>query len=224
MVTRRGLVWATDRGHVYFSSAERASVPRRLETRDSISAPLGYWPPLIIAASQDGYVYAIDERNGSTAWRYSTAAAIDVQPVVLEGVVYVIPDTGGMHAISAETGEFLWQAPGIVQFVTAGKDLLYAADRFGQMHMLDPKSGDVFDSFDTATLPIKLTNVQNDRIYLGSHTGTLLCLREIQSAKPMLHQLPVETTKPTKPPPGPNAGDRPPATEPAGNDPFGKAP
>jgi hypothetical protein len=55
----------------------------------------------------------------------------------------------------------------------------------------------VVDSLDTRGLPIKLTNLENDRIYLGSKYGTLLCLREIPAVQPVLHLLPEEKTAPT---------------------------
>jgi outer membrane protein assembly factor BamB len=200
LVTQENLAWGTARGFVYFCAQEQADVRFRIDTGDAISAPMGYWPPLVIAASRDGYVYAVDENIGALAWKFSAATAINEPPVALGGSVFVIPSNGGMFCLSADQGREKWFAPRVKQFLAASSTRLYVADRFGQMHMLDLASGGHLDSLPTHELPLKLTNTQNDRLYMASPTGMVLCLREVEQLEPLMHQLPAGRPQPTEAP------------------------
>ena len=66
------LIWATHAGNVYSASRKNLNANFRFTTRGQITAGMGYWPPLVYAASADGYIYAIDERTGQRRWQYST--------------------------------------------------------------------------------------------------------------------------------------------------------
>jgi hypothetical protein len=89
--------------------------------------------------------------------------------------------------------------------------------------VLDAKTGSLLDSLPTEQLNFKVVNLQNDRLYLGTDTGMLQCLREHGQVTPIMHQVPGEK-KEEEPKGEPGNGEMPADGEkPAapGNDPFG---
>jgi hypothetical protein len=218
LVARRALVWGTSKGHVYFASPTKGEINFRLQTAGPVTAPLGYWPPMILAASRDGYLYGIHEGSGDTLWRFSVGTAVNEAPVVIDGAVYVVPEAGGLHCLAVEDGAVRWMAPKAMRFLAATPAFVYAVDRFGNTLILDVKTGVHMATLETWQLPIKYTNLQNDRLYLGTAKGLLMCLHELALKEPLLHELPIEApTTPDKP-----DGTTPAAAQP--ENPFGVQP
>jgi len=54
--------------------------------------------------------------NLTTRWKYTGAAAIDGQPVVANGVVYVAAHQSDLYALNADTGALLWSYPQAVAY------------------------------------------------------------------------------------------------------------
>jgi len=98
------LIWATHSGAIYSATKKDLTANYRFMSRGTITAGLGYWPPLVYAASSDGYIYAIDERNGKRRWQFSTNYPAREAPVALDGDVYAISETSGMFCLSADRG------------------------------------------------------------------------------------------------------------------------
>ncbi len=88
---------------------------------------------IVFAASTDGYVYAVQEENGSTLWRFSTGDPILQTPAVIDNRVYVTTELGTMYCLAIKTGKNLWSAQDVVQFVAASKSRVYATDRVGRL-------------------------------------------------------------------------------------------
>ena len=206
LVTRQNkgeefVAWPTDRGYLHIGSIDRRSNDRlwfkyRLETGEGIAARPSYLPPdpdisgetgVIYAASRDGSVHAIAERNGEVLWRFSTSVPIHRAAVVIDQRVYVVTQPGGMYCIDSRTGDEIWWAPRIGQFVAASKQRIYAADKLGNVLVLNAKTGTRLDSIAAVNLPVRLSNSQTDRIYLGTNTGLIQCLHEIELTKPLDH-------------------------------------
>ena len=90
----------------------------RLQTDAPIVAQPAYLPPdanvvpdsgVLIAGSEDGFVYGIRERTGDTLWRFSTGEPIVEDPVLLGRFVFVTNQLGGMYCVDAKIGH-----PGLV--------------------------------------------------------------------------------------------------------------
>ena len=216
----QNLIWGTHEGGVYSVTADKLEAIFRFMTRGQITAGLGYWPPLVYAASADGYIYGINESTGKRQWQFSTGSPSRDVPVPLDGNLYAISELSGMFCLSAETGAQRWFTRDVAQFIAASPTRLYTADASGRLVVLDRRSGAHLDRMSTELLPIKVLNIQTDRIYLGTTTGLIQCLREIDLVRPFVHTIPAEpdTVAPPKKKP-PVAGEAP-AAEPAADDPF----
>ncbi|MEX2176226.1 MAG: PQQ-binding-like beta-propeller repeat protein [Pirellulaceae bacterium] len=234
VVSQSSVAWTTDRGNLYVGYADTPRIKFQMEARKSIeSAPAFLAPALVFATSRDGYVYCVTEQHGGVVWRFSTGEPITHSPVAIGKMVYAITDRGNMFAIEAESGQELWPAGGIRSFVAASDQRLYCLDLSGNLAILEIASGRRIGTIPTGGLDLHYMNVQTDRIIVGSRSGLLQCLREVEARHPVLHfggemKPQADKSQPVKPgaKPAAPAGANPfapPAAEdaPAGADPFG---
>jgi outer membrane protein assembly factor BamB len=208
------VAWPTDRGYLFVGRIDRASEDRfemqyKLETGADITARPTFVPAateeasdsgVLFAPSQDGFLHAIRERDGTSLWRFSTGEPVLEPAAPIADKVYVTTQLGGMYCLAVATGQQLWWTPGIMKFIAASKDRVYGEDRSGNVVVLHAQTGGRLDVIPAAGLPIKLMNLQTDRIYLAAETGLIQCFHEIELATPILHR-PKPVPKQEKPKP-----------------------
>ena len=227
LVTHSSLVFATDAGNVYACALDTMTALFRFKTHDAISAPLAYRTPYIFAASRDGYLYCLRDPSGRPRWQFSVGSPLAEKPIAIGDALFVIRETGGMYRLNVNSGAQEWYVPGVFKFISGSPTRLYTADSSGRMLILDARNGARLGTLATEYLPIKVLNDETDRIYLGTKSGMIQCLREIELAEPFVHGT---VGPPLDTPEEPAAGDGKPAAEkpqtPAANDnnPFGDEP
>jgi len=194
--------WPTDRGYLFVGRIDRQDEDRfglmyKLETAADITADPTFLPPateeasdsgIIFAPSQDGFLHAIREQDGTSMWRFSTGEPVLEPAAPIADKVYVATRLGGMYCLAVTTGQQLWWAPGIMRFVAASKDRVYVEDRNGDIVVLHAETGGRLDLIPAAGLKLKLMNLQTDRLFLASETGLVQCLHEIGLQQPILHR------------------------------------
>ncbi|MGQ9575771.1 MAG: outer membrane protein assembly factor BamB family protein [Thermoguttaceae bacterium] len=210
LVTRQNpeeefIAWTTDQGYLCVGRVDRTrtgafALLYRLQTDAPLANQPCYLPPnpdlvgdsgVIFAASQDGFVYAVRERDGQQLWRFSTGGPVVESPVVLGRFVIVTNQLGGMYCLDAKNmGNQVWWAPEVTRFVAASKQRVYAEDAVGRLRVLNGKNGALLDVLPTEQLPIKLANTQTDRLVLASSTGLVQCLHEIGLSEPLMRSAP----------------------------------
>ncbi len=195
---RKSVAWATNKGYVYISRLNQLNVIGRFETGKSITAPITYWPPLFYVASQDGYVYALDEVKGTAMWKFSLGEVIREQAIAAGDSVYAIPETGGLLALTANTGLEKWFVPLIEKLLAVSPRRLYAVDAQQRLAVLDKASGAPVTTMRLDGLNFFFSNLENDRIYLGTDTGLIQCLHEMDLKHPAVHSWPMEATQATQ--------------------------
>ncbi len=89
---------------------------------------------------------------------------------------------------------------------------VYALDRQGKLLVIDADRGTTLSSFDVSAFTLPVTNERNDRLYLASNSGLLLCMRDRLKVVPVLLQKP-PVKKAAEPVPEPK-GDLEPKKEP----------
>ena len=193
VVTADSLAWTTEQGFLYFLSLavpERLQVNFRLDTKDKVESRPGYWTPFLYSVSLDGYVYAVHEQSGLVHWKFPTAEPIVDAPVAVNGKVYVCLEQGGMFCLESETGELVWFAPHVKQFVSASPTRVYGSDRLDRLIILDGKTGARLDSVPIRGVVKQLRNMQSDRIFLTTGSGVIQCLHEAELVQPVTYTPP----------------------------------
>jgi outer membrane protein assembly factor BamB len=217
LVTRQNageefVAWSTDRGYLFVGSINRKTetelaIEYKLTTEAGIAARPSYLesnpnvpgdPGLIFIPSRDGFVHALNDKDGSAQWRFSTGEPILERVAVIGANVYVSTQPGGMYSLSSMTGTQQWWTPQVIQFIAASKERIYALDKLGRMLVLDARTGSRLDALDITSHPIRLMNLQTDRIYLASETGLIQCLHEIEQVEPLDHLQPLDPTAPAR--------------------------
>jgi outer membrane protein assembly factor BamB len=180
--------WPTTEGYLYVSGANDPGVRFRLKTSADIVTSPAEMEPYLYIASLDGYLYCLDERNGSEMWRYSTGYPIESSPALVGEQAYVASMEPVLHCLNAKSGASLWVAPGVSHFAAQGKDRVYVSDQYGNLLVLDAKTGVLLGDLPTAEGLSTLVNDQSDRIFLVSNRGLVQCLREIGATEPTMYR------------------------------------
>jgi outer membrane protein assembly factor BamB len=178
---------ASQDGKMYVFQPTSRNPTVRYQTEAPVSAPIATWGKTALLPSQDFNLYAVDVRNGDTQWRYSSGSEIRRPVSVIDNDVYLAPEDGGMHALNAETGSRLWRHPRAQEFVAASKTRVYAGDRFRQVLILDRATGRQLGAWNTNPFDFRASNESNDRIYLVTKTGLVVCLHEKENQDPVNH-------------------------------------
>lgn len=232
LATAKTLAWASNSGVLYASNPNELGVRFQFQTRAEVVAPLGYQSPLIFVASRDGFVYGINEINGRMVWRFSAGSPVAQPPVAIRDSLYLVPEDGGLFCLSPRTGIQRWYAPNARQFLAAspqrklppaedgrppqpGLARVYAADQNGDTLILDARTGARLATMSTASLPLKLTNSQNDRLYMATRMGMLQCFHEVGLDQPTSYKPPEPLATPEKEPSAEAATSEEPTAEPA---------
>lgn len=189
-VSSRSIVCGTSEGFVYGWIPNETKLAFQLQTGDEVTARVGAFGDYLYAGSRDGFVFSLDNRTGLEQWQFSTGAPVDDGPMPTENHVYTVPELGGLFCLDRTTGIDKWWAQGIHRFVSASPTRVYAMDRVGRLAVLDVATGARLDLVPTGHLKLSISNPLNDRIYLGSPGGVLVCLREQGLAEPVVHRAP----------------------------------
>jgi outer membrane protein assembly factor BamB len=63
----------------------------------------------VVYGSDDGYLYALDARDGSLIWKYKFGVYMSGSPAISENMVYFSADHGYMYAVETSTGHLKWE-------------------------------------------------------------------------------------------------------------------
>lgn len=200
VVFRDAVAWPTDRGSLYIGNAEVAGIRFRINAKDKIdssqtaihSAPtfragIGELPPLVYFATSDGYVYSAETLKGAIVNRFSAGESISSTPVVIGDQVYVVTNSGTLFCIGADDAQERWFTTGIKSFLAANFKRLYCLDRDNRLVGFDAETGSPLGAIGLGEIDYSFLNTQSDRIYVGTSSGALQCLREMRQYYPFVH-------------------------------------
>jgi hypothetical protein len=195
------VAWVTDRGHLnagYIDPSEPNHIATKyqIEASGDVLAPPTFLPPapdakkgagILYIASEDGFVYAIDQATGDSVWRHSTGEPILERVALVFPHVYVCNQLGGMHCLDALTGERVWWAPKIKKFLAASEQYVYAIDIHERLVSLDRATGAWIDMMPLGPTAVALQNDRTDRVYLATESGLVQCLHQLGVDEPIRH-------------------------------------
>lgn len=64
---------------------------------------------IVFIGSEDGYLYAIEEKSGNLKWKFKTNGAVHSSPSIYENTVYFGSFDGYYYAVNTKTGKQLWK-------------------------------------------------------------------------------------------------------------------
>jgi outer membrane protein assembly factor BamB len=167
----------------------------RVATAGEIAAPLGaYGTRTVLVPSGDDNVYAVDLFGASVTWVYPSGAPVMQEPLVADDDVYAVNTAGLLTSLDARTGTQHWTTSthgGRLISVGAKRvylesydDDLFIVDRGTGQMLADPRATAQRARLNLREYTIGLTNSQNDRLYMATPSGLVICLREMGQLQP----------------------------------------
>ncbi|MGC3969261.1 MAG: PQQ-binding-like beta-propeller repeat protein [Pirellulales bacterium] len=182
------VLWTSTNGYVYSRELTKELIQFRFRMDDDgASAPV-YITPFVFSASRSGTIYCLDEVSGLDIWQLRAGQSISQPLIAVDGALYAVTETGEMMRVDPLAGRQLWYTTGVQSFLAASAKRLYVSDNLGRLAVLDASGGGRL-----AALPVpgfdelQIRNTSSDRIYLGTTTGLIQCLREVTQPKPLEH-------------------------------------
>jgi hypothetical protein len=207
----------------------------RLATGGEIFAPLGaYGTRTVMVPSADKSVYAVDLFDASVKWNYPTGAPVMQEPLVADDDVYAVNVAGLLTCLDARTGSPKWttsthggrllSVSGQRIYLETHDDDLFIVDRGTGQMVADARVTHERAGLNLRDYELGITNNLNDRLYMGTKAGLVICLREIGQIQPRplrdpklppFGYVPPEGALPPLPSAAPVTPETPPAENPA---------
>jgi outer membrane protein assembly factor BamB len=221
------IAWPTDKGKVYVGLITQPKMRYRLQAHDKIVSRIAYLPPgRYVATSMDGFVYCFQEVSGKVLWHFTTGQPITQSATLLEDSTYVITTENRLYCIDSSSGSGKWFTREISRFIAGSGSRLYCLDTLNRLVVLDMETGGRILTAAVGSLDLVVLNNKTDRMYVGSKSGLLQCLREPKQEYPLIHagvseRITQGMLNDEEDPAAEPAGKKPPVVKPpAGNNPF----
>ena len=184
-------------GKVYVALANERTLLYRIATGGPIGEGLGaFGTRLLLAPSADNNLYGIDLLTAKVKWIFPSGAPIVQEPLVAGEDIFVVNTAGNISLIAPEDGSPKWTtsthdgrlvAVGESKVYLRSSDLdLFTIDRASGKMLSDPVATYQRAGLDLREYPLSLTNRANDRLYLATPSGLIVCIREIGQTEPRL--------------------------------------
>jgi outer membrane protein assembly factor BamB len=198
IVTKEFLTFASEDGKVYTASVQDRKILHRVETKGAIKGHIGtYGYSQVIVGSEDHKLYCIDvfdPNNTDTNWITTTPSPIDKGVLVADDQAFTVTREGLFLALNMKDGSVRWElrTPGRAKLLAVSPSRIYGISPDGGIAIIQRADGKILATPETSIssygVDLKLythrmSNDQNDRIYLASEDGILLCLRELDAVQ-----------------------------------------
>ncbi|HTB97552.1 MAG TPA: PQQ-binding-like beta-propeller repeat protein [Terracidiphilus sp.] len=135
----------------------------KFETKGEVNSSPAVAGGVVYVGSNDGHLYAIDEKTGAKRWSFATRARIPSSPAVANGLVYFGSYDGFFYAVDAATGTLKWK------FANPGERRYTAAHLHGSL----PAGETMPDPFDVY---LSSPAIWQGAVYFGSGDGNIYAL------------------------------------------------
>ncbi len=186
--TSNSFVWSTIRGNVYVGRYESGKFHIVVPAKSYVTTRPTVWGSVVYIPTHGGLVYAVDTRTGLLQWRHTSADPIFEPVVATNDSVFIVHLLGACHCLDRLTGRPRWSTSGIKKILAVSSRRVYALARDGRVAVLDRASGARVGTLPWYPGNLLLTNLQTDRIYVGTQEGFLICVRELEQKEPLVHR------------------------------------
>ena len=184
-------------GKVYVHMRDEATSLYRVATGGPVGAELAtHGTRTLLIPSADANLYAVDVLTSKVAWSFPSGFPISQGPVVSQDEIFVINDRGALSVVDPKTGEPRWTAgtdrakllgvsPTKVYLLSQDNDLIVVARDSGKV-LLDAAATYQRAGLNLREFDLSFPERFDDRLFLASSSGVLICLREVGATTPRL--------------------------------------
>jgi outer membrane protein assembly factor BamB len=191
---------------------------------------VGYGTRMLLIPSADNNLYAVDLFSARAMWTFASGSPIAQEPQVGDEDIFTLNTAGFLTSLDPSTGEPRWStathggrlaaiSPTKVYLRSDNRDLFIVERKSGRT-LVNPGESHLRIGLNLREYNLDIVNRFNDRMYFGTDSGMIVCLREAGLARPQplkdpkaphFGYVPPEGIKETPPPPA--AGEQPKAEE-----------
>ena len=220
LAARHMVAFGSSDGQVYVVMNNERTTLYRIRTGGPIGDELGsYGTRTLLIPSADHNLYAIDLLTSNVQWVFPSGAPVEQAPLVAGEDIYCINEVGSLSLLDPVSGHARWNT--LTQggkIVAAGASRIYLRSWNNDLYIIDRATGQILTDR-AATMQraglnlheydLSMLNRFDDRLYFGTQSGVVVCLREIGATQPrLLHDakalpfgyIPPGGIRPTPPP------------------------
>ena len=181
------------------SSIGSNSIRSEYDLPTTISAPLANHRDSLYVCTADASIVCLSIRllaEASTArgilprGKFTTGGPIEQKPLLVDDSLYVIGSRWGLMRLRKNTLDPMWAEtlpdgrtravpnPAVTKVLAANAKYVYALNRAGALLVLDARRGTTLSTFDVAAFSVPVVNERNDRLFLASPNGLVVCLHD----------------------------------------------
>ncbi len=204
----------------YVAMAAEPTPLFRLATGGPIGEGLGgFGTRTLLVPSGDNNLYAVDLFTSNVLWTFPSGAPIDQEPMVADQEVFIVNTAGNFSSLDPETGTPRWttstqggrliSVSGSKIYLRAYTLDLFMVDRKTGRTLVNPSEVKLRAGLNIRDFDQEVVNRFNDRLYIATDSGMIVCMREAAQRQPRLLRdpkapafgyIPPEGIKPTLPP------------------------
>ena len=186
----RVINFASRNGSLYSVATNDRKLVYQLETDKPIVAPLARLGNTMFVASEDNSFLALNLTNGQVEWEFTSGLPIRKPIWAINNDLFLLPDRGGIYCLNPANGDKRWSHPNLNQFVAVLGETVATLDPDGNLVMVTREKGEVIGSLPSRRYKVRVGNERTDRIYLGTESGLVVCLRQVGHNFPVYHRYP----------------------------------
>jgi outer membrane protein assembly factor BamB len=197
LLAQHTVAFGSNDGRVYVVMNDERTSLYRFRTGGTIGHGLGsYGTRTLLVPSSDNNLYAVDLLTSEPLWTFASGAPVTQAPLVVGEEIYVINSAGSLSSLDPTTGSPRWTtATRDAHFLSVGASKIYLRSWDLDLYIVDRESGKILADpaatrqragLNLRELPLSMLNRFDDRMYFGTDSGIVICLREIGATQPRL--------------------------------------
>jgi outer membrane protein assembly factor BamB len=214
------VVFGSSDSKVYVVMADEKTPLFRFSTGGAIGEGLsGFGTRTLLIPSADNNLYAVDLFTSKAIWTFSSGAPITQEPMVADQDIYMVNTAGNFSSLDPATGAVRWTSStqGGRLIAVSGTKIylrsytldLFTIDRKTGRTLVTPGEVHLRAGLNLRDYDMDVVNRFNDRMYIATSSGMIVCLRESVQPQPRLLRdpkakplgyIPPEGIKPELPP------------------------
>lgn len=172
------IVSLTRAGQLYLEDRDTGRGVARVEMRSRVAPGLAVnRRGMVFAASQDGFIFAIDPQAGDVVWQKMVDGSLRQAPLAVENQILACSVEGRLFCLNVETSETMWILEGVKGLVGVNEKHVLVESPDRQLLAIDRTTGIPMGRAPLATWRPLFTNPISDRIFLANASGQVRALR-----------------------------------------------
>ena len=195
VIAEHMVAFGSSDGRAYVVMKNERTSLFRVRTGGAIGEGLGgYGTRALLIPSADNNLYAIDILTSNNLWTFSSGGPIEQAPLVAGEEIYCINQAGYLTQLDPATGNVRWstltqgariEAVGATKiYLRSWSNDLYVIDRATGQVLADPAATRQRAGLNLRDYSLSMVNRYDDRLFFGTDSGMILCLRELGMTQP----------------------------------------